>query len=256
MLLALSLPNTAGDDNMHNHPKYTPPMITLMGYVGAGKEHSSGFRSFEVACSAYNTDNSSQPRQFTVRCFFDFSPRWKAYAIPRRGTVVHVVGAWVGRYALEGETSQFQPAILVMGGFKTLGGDAAIDSSATTSPTTSSPRRAIPRFAPPGYSGPKPLPPLTPMTPSRSQTTPRPSIEHTPIKTHALDAGKESSSDSGVESHQTLSSTNVIDDNDGLNDTPSFQDGVLGSAMIKENPIAAVATRSYRGSRKRRRGGK
>jgi hypothetical protein len=43
VVFALSLPNTAGDDNMHNQPKYTPLMITLMGHIGMGKEHSSGF---------------------------------------------------------------------------------------------------------------------------------------------------------------------------------------------------------------------
>jgi len=203
-----------------------------MGHVGSGREHSSGFRSFEVTCSTYNVDNSSLPRQFVVRCFFDHSPRWKAYAIPRRGSLVHAVGAWVGRYALEGEAGQFQPAILVTGGFRSLASSAVPD----TDPTTPSPKKGIPKFAPPGYLGPKALLSSTPTTPSQGRP-----------------------SDSGAESHQTPLRTNSVDDG-GISDTPTFQDGVLGSAAIGEHAptaaaAAAAASESPVGSRKRRRRG-
>jgi hypothetical protein len=226
-------------------------MITLMGHVGIGKEHSSGFRSFEVTCSTYNVDDSSQPRQFVVRCFFDYSPRWKAYTIPRRGSLVHIIGAWVGRYTLEGEVGQFQPAILVMGGFKSLASGLAIDGGTIADPTTPSPKKAIPRFAPPGYSGPKPLPSSTPMTPSQSQPLPRPLAQGTPIKAEPPDASVEISSDSGAESYQTPPKTNSLD-NDGTNDIPSFRDGVLGGAKIEEH-ATTIISESQVGSRKRRR---
>ena len=228
-------------------------MITLMGHVGTGKEHSSGFRSFEVTCSTYNVDDSSQPRQFAVRCFFDYSPRWKAYTIPRRGSLVHAIGAWVGRYALEGVGDQFQPAILVTGGFKSLASGPATDGGTTTDPATPSPKKAIPRFAPPGYSGLRPLPSSTLVTPSQRQPLPQPLAQGTPVKAELLNASLEISSDSGVESYQTLLKTNSVDD-DSTNDTPSFRDGVLGSAKIEE--YATVGPRgSPVGSRKRRRRG-
>jgi hypothetical protein len=253
VVLALSLPNTAGDDNIHNQPKYTPPMITLMGHVGTGKEHSSGFRSFEVTCSTYNVDDSSQPRQFAVRCFFDYSPRWKAYTIPRCGSLVHAIGAWVGRYALEGERGQFQPAILVTGGFKSLANGPATDGGTIADPATPSPKKAIPRFAPPGYSGLRPLPSSTPVTPSQCQPLPRPLAQGTPVMAELLGASLEISIDSGEESYQTLPKANSVD-NDSTNDTPSFRDGVLGSAKVEEH--ATVSPSEGRvGSRKRRRRG-
>jgi hypothetical protein len=226
-------------------------MITLMGHVGTGKEHSSGFRSFEVTCSTYNADDSSRPRQFVVRCFFDYSPRWKAYTIPRRGSLIHAIGAWVGRYTLEGEVGQFQPAILVTGGFKSLASGTATDGVTIADPTTPSPKKAIPRVSPPGYSGPNPLPSSTPVTPS--QCLPRPLAQATPIKTEIPDASTEISSNSGAESHQTLTRTNSVGD-DGTIDTPSFRDGVLGSAVIEEH-AAVIASENQAGSRKRRRGG-
>jgi len=150
---------------MHNHPKYTPLIITLIGHVGSSREHSSSFWSFEVTCSTYNIDNSSLLRQFVVRCFFDYSPQWKAYAIPRRRSLVHAVRAWVGRYAFKGEAGQFQPAILVTGGFRSL----ASSTVPNTNPTTLSPKKGIPKFAPLRYLGLKALLSSTPTTPSQGR---------------------------------------------------------------------------------------
>lgn len=254
MILTYSLPNTAGEENKHNHPHYSSPTIAFIGRAGTGKTHNNGFRSFEVTCCVYNAEDKANPHQFVVRCFFDSSGRWLKYPAPSPGSLVYIVGAWIGKFAVEGKEGQFQPAILATGAYSNLTSNirASIYSPARLALLGCTPTKEIPKFAPHGYSSPTPLPPSTPRSLSRTFNAPESPTQHRSVKLEYSDLGRETMSDSETESCDTLPQSTSIDNNHTDN-SPSLQGRVLGAAAVQRHTYISVHDNTEAGSRKRRR---
>ena len=131
----------------------------------------------------------------------------------------------------------------------------------TTSPVTPSPKKKVPKFAPPGYSTSTSSPSLIATPPAPLPNAAGPSMQHSPPRVEEWKMTKETRSESGTDSYQTMihDDGHSVDSDNGAqipsSQQPSFQDGVLGAGKIGkhvdntggENPIV---------SHKRRRHGK
>jgi hypothetical protein len=199
-----------------------------------------------VNCSTYNVE-TKQPLEFVVRCFFDNSPRWRAYSIPRQGGLVHVVGGLVGKFNIGHENST-QPAIL-LNAYKAFSGTLATESTTTPALMTPQSTKSTSSLAPPGYTKPVPRASWSPKTPSHSRNkTTRPK---------RVRVSKDTISGSEDESQQAPPNASIFNDDSvetpsTFYDAPSFEDGVLGAGSM-EDEVDAVARNTRLTSQKRRR---
>jgi len=180
-----------------------------MGYVGAGQEHASGCRSFNLTCPIWNVE-TKQPSEFVVRCFFENVKRWTSYYIPRPGAIVHVVGTLAGTFSTQLDGS-IQPAIILTS-YNKLSGVTAIDTAIGLSPATPS-SKSTSKLAPPGYTKPTAGSPETPSRPRNTRA--QIAVARVAGAESVEDMSRDTTSDTEGESPRTLTSRS-LPENDSL----------------------------------------
>ena len=94
-------------------PTPTPPSLICLGRAGSSDVPDWGvprrLRSFALHVSVYEPSAAGSRAEFTVRCLFDESPRWKNWEMPRKDSLMQVCGDLLGSYMGEGDV---YPAML------------------------------------------------------------------------------------------------------------------------------------------------